>query len=190
MTLLQSTALRSLTRDLLDDAAGLPTSTFSPFQSSENRPYLHLDSDVKTIPWDNATPVRRHNPHTIVYADVYSPYYYDHSSSSSSNRSSPTSATGSPSSSESDSPTQPLFPLYPPLSHHPFLRSRPNLRRKESPRIQSLRQLRAKASESELQTIYEKQTLSYVDDSAFITPEPASMPAFRLLLTVPETSAH
>jgi len=78
-------------------------------------------------------------------------YYDNRFAASSSSIWSSTSAT-------STSPTTPTSPAIPAI---------PCLRRKISPKFESLRELRVKESEACLQKMYEQQTMSYLDGSMF-----------------------
>jgi hypothetical protein len=172
---------------------GLPTSIYSPFQNpkpEKQSPQIQEhQANNERLDLEDTDPFR--SPQTIVFAEVYSPN--DTSSPffrSPPNRTNSTRSIASTSSSSSTESTPtlppPLFPLFPSPWSAQFTRSRPNLRRKRLPHSTNLRQLREKSSEETLQKQYEKQTLSYLDGSVFITPEPCSLPAFRLLLTLPE----
>ncbi|KAF2436041.1 hypothetical protein EJ08DRAFT_655741 [Tothia fuscella] len=178
------------------DIMGLPTSIYSPFQIHTQKEYTAPASRAfelnEMLPWVDSALLRMQS--TVVYAEVYSP---DDSSSpfsstlpsrSSSIKSTTSSNTSTSESDTPTSPTQPLFPLFPSPWNAQFSRVRPNLKRKRSPHENTLRQLREKCSEADLKKSYEKQTLSYLDGSVFITPdsESSSVPAFRLLLTAPE----
>jgi len=174
----QYTVERSLS--LTHDIAGLPASTFSPFQtpSQPSTSYNQALHRISKIEFSHP-----HHPcRTIIYADVYSradPTRPVYSCPSSPTLSAKSSSTGT--SSSASSYAAPLTIGY------QLSRSRPNLRRRRTPKMTTLRQLRVKYSEADLKKMYEVQTTAYMNGSLTSSPNTPSVPAFRLLLTYPES---
>jgi hypothetical protein len=183
MSFSQFDSLRSLTHDLLNDLTGLQTPRHSTVKHSSSTVAArtsHLSATAEEIVQRN-----RH-VETVIYAEVYSTE--DQTSLPFPRSPSPTFSASSSSSTDSDqssvgSSSWMLGPSYPSKFS---ASSRPNLRRKKSPQEVTLRQLRMKQSEADLQKMYEKQTMSYLDGTIPGSPTSPTLPQFRMLLTIPE----
>jgi hypothetical protein len=180
MSFTQSTSVRNLTCDLLEDLTGLQSPMYSPVKPASSIDATrtpHHSRATQVLPPGGIDP-------RFVYADVYP---VEHRSLAISSRPpSPTLSASSSSSTNSDQSTVTLS-APPPASGYQsqFMRG---LRRKKSPQEETLRQLRMKHSEADLQKMYESQTSSYLEGTlagSALLSDVAHFAGLNLLSLVP-----
>jgi len=179
MSFQNSERLRALTRSLLEEVTNPVPVRHQAAPIFSNFPWLPTPfptaSPTNEEPWELLADVPTElpaevlpKPNKVVYADVW---LTDNAPYSLSTPSSPTlsirscNSSNSSNTSESTSVFSSSSSSISSLSSASHISRRPqNLRRKKSPQQQSLRQLRTKASEADLQKLYDQQTKAYVHE--------------------------